>query len=169
MYFGKHATNHGYPIIDGQQRFTTILLILKKINEKLLEQKKCSERFNEINFDNFKISLRYDSKYYELFPTFNDGEAKNNNLMECYGVNLKNAKKIIEESLAGKNLEKILKSIVNNLYFLFIQCEDDRSEKILFRLINAKGKRLDDIDNIKACLLSDIYTTDEDTSKFMKL
>lgn len=167
LYFGKNVSNHGCSVIDGQQRLITIFLILKYLNAD----------------ENFKIYIKIDNeescKYFSLDSMLDGDISRNlaleiseNNLLKEYKKNvLTNSKKHIEKIIEGLQLnkDKFKEKLLNRIYFLAIKCDDSNTENILFRIVNAKGQLLDDIDKIKSFLLSNYYGKNEDTKHFIEL
>lgn len=166
LYFGRNITNRGCSIIDGQQRLITIFLFLVYLQHK----------------DNFDICIKIkkESKRDEFhsLKTFIDSQPKQNfenNLLNDYKKSIVSNKtsawKVIKNLFADKNNEyrkKFIEVILNKLYFLAVKCDDEKSENILFRIVNAKGQQLDDIDKIKSYILQNFYTKDEETNEFIQ-
>ena len=169
LYFGSDEVNHGCSIIDGQQRIISIYLIFKYLNS---------------NYDtNFKIEINIFEndgnpygKYIDvsnfLSPTSPQISQiiRNNNLLKEYKKSVSKSYKIISDYFNGKDAsykESFKNKLLTKLFFLAIKCEDKVSENALFRIVNAKGQLLDDIDKIKSFLLQTYYDKKNDVSAFI--
>lgn len=167
LYFGKSVSNHGCSIIDGQQRLITIFLILKYLGSD----------------KNFKISVKIDNedscKYYSLNDMIDNTartataiEIQSNNLLKEYKRNINtNYKKCIEKIFSDFECDReaFKEKLFKYMYFLAIKCDDANTENILFRIVNAKGQLLDDIDKVKSFLLSNYYDKVSETKHFIEL
>lgn len=154
LYFGSGHINHGKPIIDGQQRMITFFLILYYLRYQ----------------NNFLIEVKIDNKYYSLNEILEDKNlAEQSVLLNEYKKHMNSVKKKLESYFCDKDRnfkENFIDKLLNKLYFLAIVCTDNKMERALFIDINSKGIKLDDIDKIKAFLLSKVYK--DDLSTFIK-
>jgi len=158
IYLGNNHNiqqNIQIPIVDGQQRMLTTLLIL-----------------NELDVQNdIKISL-WDSEssdetkqVIEIFPSANDflNNPSAKNLIKQYDSAFTKNKKIIRDKLNTFSLEQkenFKKNLLNNIVFMIVKAGDDKIEDELFTNLNSKGSKLDDIDNIKALLVKNMKAHD---------
>lgn len=128
-----------YNLIDGQQRLTTLLLILKKLK---------SEK---------EYELEYDTKNNELISIINSEEnsedEKNNTIDNYYIIEAKNTIKNFFDEYKEKKT-KILKVInENRIKFLWYEIgEEDKSNQIFARINDGKIS-LSNAENSKALLL----------------
>ncbi len=155
LYFGlAHTTNHGKPIIDGQQRIITFFLILYYLHYQ----------------KNFWVEIKIDDKYYSLNKILEDEEvSKKSLLLNEYKKHMNDVLEILKCYFYDKDhnfKENFIDKLLKKLYFLAIVCTDQKTEQELFIDINSKGIKLDDIDKIKAFLLTRIYK--DDLSTFIK-
>lgn len=156
------STNQRYILIDGQQRMTSILLLLCAIRD-LLDDKNLDEHntkdyidkqylTNSSSEENFKIKLKqtsYDNEKFELVIRKNATKSDNSNIIKNYfhfKERLQNAEiKIIDIYRAIKNIEIV---DVN------LQIDSDlRAVQIIFEKINSTGKPLSAADLIRNYLL----------------
>lgn len=169
LYFGSDVTNHGCSIIDGQQRLITIYLILKYLNSN-------NDTNFEIEINIFENDNDDAGKYIDINNFLSSSTSqinqiiKNNNLLKEYKKTISKSFKIISDYFKDKDesYKNSFKSkLQTKLFFLAIKCEDKASENALFRIVNAKGQLLDDIDKIKSFLLQTYYDKKNDVSAFI--
>jgi uncharacterized protein with ParB-like and HNH nuclease domain len=154
IYLGAHRGNGiGRPIIDGQQRITTLYLILEYY-------KKCF--CNDASMPLFSIKLRIGNAYHNIFEDIN--EKNDPNILKIYKYQIKNNRRVIAEYF-GDNVGKInnnfSKIILENICFLALELQDEKSETLFFRDLNSKGIHLDEIDKIKCEILNIFYKDNE--------
>jgi uncharacterized protein with ParB-like and HNH nuclease domain len=146
MYLGNNVLvrdNEILPIMDGQQRFLTILLLLQalKYNGELPSIFLYDDERNKLN---------------KLFPDFNDDDL--DNLGREYKKRISLNKKIIEneiDKLTDAEKNNLRDKVLNNLNMVVVKCTDSVIEREIFQNLNAKGKKLDEIDNIKTHILAE--------------
>ncbi|MDD2656237.1 MAG: DUF262 domain-containing protein [Patescibacteria group bacterium] len=156
---GKNFTDHIGPfeIIDGQQRLTTILLLLNRMIEKF-------EKINEIEIakilkerlffkdDNAQTHLVLNNKnahsFFQKIVLYNE-ECTDNNIEIN---NLLAAKKFFEEKIKDYELEELKKLRDNLLKINFIVVvQDNESEAInIFITLNFRGISLNILDLVKS-------------------
>lgn len=166
-----------FQIIDGQQRFTTItLLILAAIKcIKELVNKGIDEEYNKKRVDNLintyigkedAVTLQYDN-----LLVLN----RNNNGYYCDYIvkmtdlrvrNLKTSEKLLKKCFefyeqklkskfnSGKDYASYIQKIVENLYFTQIVVSDDLNAFRVFETLNARGVQLSSSDLLKNYLFS---------------
>lgn len=164
-------------IIDGQQRFTTVtILILAAIKcIKAFVKNGVEEEDNKLRVDNLlhtyigykdPVTLVYDNIL--VLNRNNDGYFRDYivKLDELRVRNLKNSEKLMkrcfeffEQKLrgkykAGKDYAVFIQTIVNKLYFTQIVVNDEMNAFRVFETLNARGVQLSSSDLLKNYLFS---------------
>ncbi|WP_258099546.1 DUF262 domain-containing protein [Marinoscillum pacificum] len=145
----SNSLTNRYDVVDGQQRLTTLIILLKclystnetkfkEIESKFLyrDGEYVLETNKETNFF-FKESVIEDKKHLEI---------KIKSL-----ANLKNAKAFFNEWLSKTNIphEKLLQIITNQLGFICFSPQNTNEIGIMFEVINNRGKELSELEKIK--------------------
>lgn len=154
VVLAKTTTQDNYNIVDGQQRLTTILmminvLILRLKDKEDIDYYKRLYIFDK-NYDNYKLTpLSRDANYFfKLLQENINAEPKSRSqryLTEVY-EEIKNA---VEDIVTNK--KQFLRAIENLQILEFI--EDDEGDAIrIFQTVNDRGKELSRMDKIKSLL-----------------
>lgn len=158
-YVGKNngASYNEYILVDGQQRVTTILLLLCALRDSISEQniiESVNKRYliNDTADNRFRIRLKQTAYDSEIFMAIIDGrplEADNNNVAKNYY----HFKKLISKS--DVNARDIYETIPKlEVVDVNLQIEDDLSAvQTIFEKINSTGKKLTPADLIRNFLL----------------
>ena len=151
-YFSSESRNE-QEIIDGQQRISTFLVLLKVLSEKFPE----SKELNSISYD--WIETRVNKGSQEIFlKEFIASrleyipETQNNYLRNSYLI-----RDIINEQLIDENgqnitfeIERFIKHILSNIYFVVIETYAGLSKTLqIFNAINTTGLDLNGSDIFK--------------------
>ena len=142
-----------YLLIDGQQRLTTIFILLCAIRDRAKEtedEELVSEINNTILVNPYKKGL----DYYKLQPTQIDrevfhkliraeSEVSPSGILDSYSFFLKK----IRQNLA--DIYKIQKVICNNLSIVSVVLSADDDPYLVFESLNAKGRALTQADLIR--------------------
>lgn len=164
-------------IIDGQQRFTTVtILILAAIKcIKAFVKNGVEEEDNKLRVDNLlhtyigykdPVTLVYDNIL--VLNRNNDGYFRDYivKLDELRVRNLKNSEKLMKQCFeffeqklrgkykAGKDYAVFIQTIVNKLYFTQIVVNDEMNAFRVFETLNARGVQLSSSDLLKNYLFS---------------
>lgn len=141
-----------YVLIDGQQRLTTLFILLMLIRNNTLNQQ-LAEKIHEQQLVN-KFAEGLD--YYKLLPTQQDRfafqtliqrqsipvELENTQIIKCYSFFDKKLKKDID-------VEKLSQIISNQLAVVSIVLDHDENPHLVFESLNARGKPLTQADLIR--------------------
>lgn len=156
------AQPHGinkYLLIDGQQRLTTLFILLALIRNKTKE-KKLAEKIYEQQLIN-KFANSNCDEFYRLQPTQKDCDAfwalipnsiseeniipsdnfKDSTITRCY--------RFFEKKLHRYNLERLYDVIVRQLIVVSIVLDPDENPYLVFESLNARGKPLTQADLVR--------------------
>ncbi len=154
-----------YLLIDGQQRLTTILILLSVLRDRAREtgnQKLADKIHNTLLVNQYEDG----NDFYKLLPTQTDREAYKaiiddqeripNPVSDAYQYF---AKKISSEAL---ELDKILKILTDSFSVVSIVLDADDNPYLVFESLNAKGRRLTPADLIKNYFFMRIHQDKQD-------
>ena len=145
----------GFYIIDGQQRFTTIMLLISSLNKNKKLDNLLKDNRSELLFDYTYTKQTFKSILRSILLNKHCDKKHN------YKDKLSDAKKFFEKSLETFTneieLDKLTKALLNNMLFtvFFSLSEDEDDEnidiapEIIFESINNRGKELSKIDILK--------------------
>ncbi len=166
------AAGSPYEIVDGQQRLTSLVLLIARIllqPERLIHEKIPAEGsvqtfrdkflFRELHPGNIRMRLELNSDTTELFerlvmqqempgPDNPPGNKAEQNLLEA-------ARQFdaFIESKSAVELTNILESIIHKLGFLFYAPANNTEVGLMFEVINSRGKPLSELDKVKNFLI----------------
>ncbi|MDR0989266.1 MAG: DUF262 domain-containing HNH endonuclease family protein [Prevotellaceae bacterium] len=171
------ANNEDYSIIDGQQRFTTITMIIlaaikaiKYLAEAGNETDQNNQRVDalmhtyignidsiSLSYDNFLILNRNNNNYYKDYIV-KLGELRSRKIttteklmkqcFEWYEGRIK------DKFTSGEEYAGFIKNMVNNLFFTVITVSDEMNAFRVFETLNARGVQLSSSDLLKNYLFS---------------
>lgn len=157
-------------LIDGQQRLTTILILLCVLRDKA--QEKQPELFERINnsylfnpyakeLDRYKLlPTQFDREIFEqlLTPSEDTKQQPASKLIKCY--------RFFERKLRSDNLDltKLVDLIGSHLCLVSIILSSDDHPHLVFESLNAKGSPLTQADLIRNYLLMKIPVKDQEFS-----
>ncbi len=160
-----------YQLIDGQQRLTTVflLLILLRDNARQHGQGELGEEIEKTLLVN---QFKKDLDYYKLLPTQADRAALRELVrQETRGTTDKNARTRLEDAysyferkLRQKQLdiEKLKHVITNNLSIVSIVLDVDDNPYLVFEGLNAKGKPLSQSDLIRNYIFMRVHIEEQE-------
>lgn len=146
-----------YVIIDGQQRITTIMLLLKALETKIKDEyiKIDIKRFINIHENNTKLRLKpieKDRENFSLIMRDQYKEAHPSKIKSNYIFLLKEIEKYQAE---GYQAEEIYGAFLRlKIVGIGLEKEDD-DPQVVFESINATGVRLEGVDLIRNFLMMD--------------
>ena len=151
-------------VVDGQQRLTTLILLLKAIERKLVCQKPTKEAAQELQ----KLLVKQDDMSLILLQTNHDG----NRYFSDYLMTGTRPKKDTEaQTLADRELLtairqcesfvdkwkdpiKLLRVVKHQLKFIFHEIGDQSVVYTVFEVLNNRGLRVSWLDRLKSRLMS---------------
>ena len=154
-----------YLLIDGQQRLTTIFILLAVIRNKARETgmtKLADEIHNTLLVNQYKDG----NDYYKLLPTQTDRKAYTGVIGEgCKSDGpITDAFQFFDKKLRSTpvELDKILKVIRDSVSVVSIVLDADDNPYLVFESLNAKGRRLTPADLIKNYFFMRIHQDQQD-------
>ena len=156
-----------YLLIDGQQRLTTIFIILALLRDKAKEndQKELAEEINNTLLVN---PYKKDMDYYKLQPTQGD-RLSFHNIIHALPIEAKdkitNAYQFFERKIRQSHIDgQLLKKIIsNNLSTVSIVLDPDDNPHLVFESLNAKGRPLSQSDLIRNYFFMRIHVNEQDS------
>ncbi|PZO43797.1 MAG: DUF262 domain-containing protein [Pseudanabaena frigida] len=156
-----------YLLIDGQQRLTTIFILLCAIRDRAKETEN-DELVAEINNTILVNPYKKGLDYYKLQPTQIDREVFHklirvesdvnpSEILECYSFFLKK----IRQNLA--DIYKIHKIICNNLSIVSVVLSTEDDPYLVFESLNAKGRALTQADLIRNYFFMRIHSDNQES------
>jgi len=158
-------------IVDGQQRLTTIIILIQSI----LEHIKKGQKLNFLSKDQIiqkyiftskdeGISRSYifgydrDNPSYEFLKTkiFCENSNSNENIETLYTSNLENVKRFFKEKikdLSPEDLGKLFKKVTTQLKFNVYEIDKDLDVFVAFETMNNRGKVLSKLELLKNRLI----------------
>ncbi|WP_353684520.1 DUF262 domain-containing protein [Thermodesulfovibrio sp. 3907-1M] len=155
-----------YLLIDGQQRLTTLFIILALIRDK--SPRLADEITNTLLTNPYKQGI----DYLKLLPTNVDRDIFEKLIRYGYNEieeinnshNIYKAYKYFERKLSNDNfdIERIKNLIINNLIVVSIVLDRDDNPHLVFESLNAKGRALTQSDLIRNYFLMKIHINDQE-------
>jgi uncharacterized protein with ParB-like and HNH nuclease domain len=154
-------------LIDGQQRFTTIFLLLSVIRDKA-KLEATGTLAQEIDQTLLKNPFKQGNDAFKLLPTQSDRDAFLNIVRgEPFSNDSQIAKgyRFFERKLRApgvENLEKLKQVIVSNLVLVSIVLDRDDNPHLVFESLNAKGRALSQADLIRNYFFMKIHVDEQE-------
>lgn len=150
-----------YMLIDGQQRITTVFIILSLLRD-LANQNEDQEFAEEINNTLLVNPYKKGNDYFKLMPTQIDRDEFQkliHNQLDGSDSQIKKAYTYFENKLKRNPIEKNLlkKLITNYLSIVSIVLDNDDNPYLVFESLNAKGRPLTQADLIKNYFFMSIH------------
>lgn len=156
-----------YYVVDGQQRLTTVIILIQTILEKVNEEeqlnytskKEITEKYISQSKDGgvsktFIFGYEKDNPSYEFLKTqiFGVESNANQDIETLYTANLEFAKKFFKkniENLSVQETESLFKKITLSLKFNVYEIEEDLDVFVAFETMNNRGKKLSHLELMK--------------------
>lgn len=160
-----------YDIVDGQQRLTTLIILLKAIHQKLEEGEDRTDLGKIlVKSDGNLILLQTNNTNQHIFNNFlRDGKtpAKSDLITHADKNLYSGIKECVEfvDSWNGKNREvlNLLRIIRNRLGFVVYDTNDSRVVYSVFEVLNSRGLAVDWLDKSKSSLMGLSYELSKTT------
>lgn len=157
-------------IIDGQQRITTIVILMQAILDRLNENDKLGlqskdqikQKYICITDNNLKAYIfgyERDDPSYEFLKTHIFGENSSNSIntpLSLYTENLKSSKLFFDKKLkelSTAELEDLFRKITLKLKFNIYEVDSDLDVFVMFETMNNRGKPLSKLEILKNRLI----------------
>jgi hypothetical protein len=158
-------------IVDGQQRITTLIVLLKAISLALDKKKKAQKKLHDelqdllVKPDGDELLLlqtNHDSSHY--FGNFlRDGKSVPPSAAttmadrEILGA-IEDCKKFVEEwPKVGHDLLSLAILLKNRLYFLLHEIDQERTVYTVFEVLNSRGLSVSWLDRLKSILMGEAF------------
>ncbi|MCJ8291029.1 MAG: DUF262 domain-containing protein [Crocinitomicaceae bacterium] len=143
-------TDLRYDVVDGQQRLTTIIILLREIFRMNAEKYASIEgTFLKRKDGTYVLETNVETNHYFKEAIIGEKKSLTEDIKSLQ--NLKNSREVIALWLnenAGK-LETIYQTVINKLGFLCFAPEESKEIGIMFEVINNRGKALSELEKIK--------------------
>lgn len=159
-----------YLLIDGQQRLTTVFILLAALRDIATQKddKELKELAEEINNTILVNQYKKGTEHYKLQPTQLDqkafyqiikssSEKEPNSIWECYNFF---TKKIRNSKLAFHQIKKV---ICSNLSLVSVVLSSDDNPYLVFESLNAKGRPLTQADLIRNYFFMQIHQDNQES------
>lgn len=157
-----------FDVVDGQQRLTTLVIILKVL-EKYISNNKVSQKISELlikTVDQRLVLLQTNHSSYKIFEDYiisgvmpDKKKAKDfasKNLIEAFDEIESNI-----QSFSGDKV-KLYTLVMNRIDFIFHVLDDESTVYTVFEVLNSRGLEVDWFDKFKSTLMGmafDKFTT----------
>ena len=170
-----------YYVVDGQQRLTSVVILLTAIIEKLLptqkilytskkeiKEKYISEKRDEGISQTFIFGYEKDNPSYEFLKTkiFMDNSSSNQDIDTLYTANLEYAKGFFKDKIKDfdlETLETLFRKITLYLKFNVYEIDEELDVFVAFETMNNRGLGLSQLELMKNRLiyLSTLFEVDQ--------
>jgi uncharacterized protein with ParB-like and HNH nuclease domain len=144
-----------FETIDGQQRFTTLSILLSVIKNEINEIELSDKDWFKINleFDSRKKSTNTLKEIFDMGPFANHNEF-NEEIRNGYNEAKKNLRRIIEENERSIDFSTFYKYLINNVIIMRVAVPKDTDLNHYFEIMNNRGEQLEKHEILKASCLN---------------
>ena len=153
-----------YDVVDGQQRLTTLVILLKSISLKLESDKQLNEaqELNKLLIKNdgslIILQNNHDNRLILRNYLKNGQKPEPNSIETIADKNISQAIDDCEEFVnAHPNVIELLALVKNHLYFIFQLLKDEGAVYTIFEVLNIRGLDVDWLDKCKSLLMGLLY------------
>ena len=153
-------------LVDGQQRITTLIILLKSIELAFPENHEFRKKINGIliKSDSQLLLLQSNNANEILFNNFvrhgklpPKKELTTSSDENIYDAVKESQKFIGEWTQEDRTLENLFALIFNRLYFVVHDTQDEKSVYTVFEVLNSRGLAVDWLDKTKSMLMGIIF------------
>lgn len=150
LVISKPENSMRYDVVDGQQRLSTILILLKVIYE--YDKKKYSELFDRFIVrpdGNYILEMNKETEVFFRQAILGDNKSIKADIKSL--KNLKSAKKLLTKWINNgtNSVDTIKDAVLHKLGFLCFSPKNTKEIGIMFEVINNRGKELSELEKIK--------------------
>lgn len=162
-----------FEVIDGQQRLTTLFILLCYINNKIRKDPSIDKtRIIDLQNDVLSFESRKESKkVLELLRNGEEIKTEVNNIIRGYNIIENNFDKILQDVLNTKadnsSFYNVIDFILDNVIILRVTVPKDTDLNQYFEIMNNRGEQLEKHEIIKALCMRNL--TEQDSKLFGRI
>ncbi|MCL2114981.1 MAG: DUF262 domain-containing HNH endonuclease family protein [Methanobrevibacter sp.] len=151
--------SYTFEIIDGQQRLTTLTILLSVLKDKFQDKFNDNIDWYKLNFhfESRKIStdtlkILYEGKYDTLLKRTD--LVYNTDITHAYEIILKGLNRILKET--SQNMDDFYNYLINKVSILRVPVPDDTDLNHYFEIMNTRGEQLEKQEILKAKCIANL-------------
>lgn len=167
-----------YEVVDGQQRLTTLIILLKAISLRLKSenQSNAADKLDQIlvkdGHTHIILQNNHDSSFILSTYLISGGKPAPGSIKTTADSNIAQAIKDCENFVNSySDAINLLSLVKNDLYFIFQSLEDKGAVYTIFEVLNSRGLDVDWLDKCKSLLMGLLYeyASDPDNTAFFTM